>query len=344
VFGLSRIQAHTETMVEHTKRMIEDWEDGAVIDIDEEFEHLSLAILSDSLFDIDIDTQGEVMLRLRDVLDNLEVGGASTVTAMIPAWVPTPANRRWKRTLNDFDDMAKEMIEDHRNNPDSYDDLLSHMLQAEKEDGYSMSNQELRDQLKEFFVAGYDTTATTLKFTTHLFSVHSSVRQKLETELARILGGDPPTLDDLDELVYTEKVIRESLRRYPPGPAMFRQASEDTQIGGHHIPENTRVTLPQFMIQNDERFFDNPEAYQPERWSDDMDLDAPEYAYFPFGGGPRHCIGMRFGMLELTYIVSLIAQKFRFEPIYGNELDTDLQLLLGVFQPAQPIRMRVHKR
>lgn len=346
VFSLSHIQSHGETMVEHTERMIDDWNDGDVIDLDEEFAHLSLGILTDSVFDVDIesDSQAEIVFRMMDILRDLEIGGLSTISTAMPAWVPIPANRRWKQTMSEFGELATEMIERRRGNLDEYDDLLTHMLSAETEDGYSLSDAELRDQLKDFFLAGYETTATTLNFTAHLYSSHPSVRQKLEDEIDSVLGGSAPTLSDLDDLVYTEKVVRESLRRYPPGAAIFREATQDTRLGEYHISEGTRVALPQFIVQNDERFFDDPETFRPERWSDEMEVDAPNFAYFPFGGGPRICIGMRFAMMELTYILSIMAQKYRLEPVYGDELDIDLHLPLGIFQPSHPLRMRVHER
>ncbi|MFC6730802.1 cytochrome P450, partial [Natronoarchaeum mannanilyticum] len=261
--------------------------------------------------------------------------------AFLPDWVPTPANRRYRRSMEQFRETVDGLIERRRRAPGEYDDLLAILLDAEDESGRTMSDEEVRDQMITFLFAGHETTSLALTYAFLLLAQHDQVREKLDAEHERVLGGAAPTLADLDDLEYTETVIDEAMRLYPPAYVMFREALEDVEIGGYRVPEGTVVTLPQFRLHVDERFYDDPERFRPERWTDEFEEQLPEYAYFPFGGGPRHCIGMRFAMLELKTVLPTIAQRVDFELLSDPDPDLGAGITL---QPDEDVRMRVSKR
>jgi cytochrome P450 len=162
-----------------------------------------------------------------------------------------------------------------------------------------------------------------------------------DQEIEDVLGDEPPSPDDLDDLTYTEKIAKETLRLYPPAAMLFRKPLEDVSIGGYDIPEGTTLLLPQCTIQTDERWYDDPEAFRPERWTEENKDERPNYAYFPFGGGKHHCIGMRFAMMELKHVIPTVARHVRFELLSDPEPDIELGMTL---KPTEDIRMRVHRR
>lgn len=177
------------------------------------------------------------------------------------------------------------------------DDLLSLLVDAEFSDGSTMDEAQLRDHLITFLLAGHETSSLALSYALFLLAKHPKKAARLREEVDAALGGQRPTVADRPDLAYAEWVVREALRRYPPAYVLFRQPVADVTIGGYRIPEGTNLTLPAFRLHTDPRFWDDPDMFRPERWQGER--DGPEYAYFPFGDGPRHCIGMRFAMLEL---------------------------------------------
>jgi cytochrome P450 len=156
-----------------------------------------------------------------------------------------------------------------------------------------------------------------------------------------VLDGTSPSLTDLDALTYTEQVIQETLRLYPPAFIVFREAREDVELGGYRVPEGTKLTLPQYHVHTDKRWYDDPERFEPERWTDGFEESLPDYAYFPFGGGPRHCIGMRFAMLELKTVLPTVIQQVDFELL--SDPDPELSMATTL-RPVDDIRVRIRKR
>jgi len=338
-FTLERIESYTDAMVEYAGRTVDGWDDGETVAVDRAFSRLTLRILARSLFDLDIGDDEGVVTRTADVLN--ERADARNLQVFLPQWVPTPLNRRFERAMADMEDLVAELIEERREDPDEYDDLLSLLLTVEDEEGRQLSHEELVDNMVTFLFAGHDTTSLALTYTFLLLSTHPDVREELDREYDAVLGGDPPELDDLDDLAYTERVVKESLRLYPPAYVLFRQADADVAVGGYRIPEGTIVTLPQFRLHVDPRFWDSPDEFRPERWTEEMEADLPDYAYFPFGGGPRHCIGMRFAMTELKHLVPTIAQRVDFDLLSDPEPECQASVTL---RPADSVEMRVRKR
>jgi len=338
-FTLDRIETYTDAMVEYAGRTVDSWDDGGTVAVDRAFSRLTLRILARSLFDLDIGDEEGVVTRTADVLN--ERADARNLQVFLPQWVPTPLNRRFDRAITDMESLVADLIDERRADPGEYDDLLSLLLTVEDDEGRPLSRAELVDNMVTFLFAGHDTTSLALTYTFLLLSTHPEVREELDREHETVLGGDPPGIDDLDELTYTERVIKESLRRYPPAYVLFRQAAADLEVGGYRIPEGTVVTLPQFRLHADPRYWDDPDEFRPERWTDEMEAALPDYAYFPFGGGPRGCIGMRFAMTELLHLVPTIAQRVDFDLLSDPEPERQASVTL---RPAEPVEMRVRKR
>ena len=338
-FTLDRIDSYAGAMVEYAEQAVAGWAEGETVAVDRAFSRLTLRILAQSLFDIDIGDDEGVVTRAADALN--ERADTRNLQVFLPQWLPTPLNRRFDRATRDIEALVSELIEERRAVPGEYDDLLSLLLTVEDDTGRRLDQDELIDNMVTFLFAGHDTTSLALTYTFLLLSTHPEVRAKLDREHAEVLGGESPTRADLDDLVYTERVIEESLRCYPPAYVLFREATEDVEVGGFRIPEGSKVTLPQFRLHADPRFWDDPDAFRPERWTDEMEADLPDYAYFPFGGGPRHCIGMRFAMTELKHLVPTIAQRVDFELLSDPDPDLSASVTL---RPAEPVEMRVRKR
>jgi cytochrome P450 len=337
MFGLDRLQGYAEGMVEHADCMIETWDDGEEIALNRAFSELSLAILTRSLFDLDVRERGDVVTQAADALN--EIGTFESVELFLPSWLPIPGFNCFQTAMDAFDETVDELITERRN-PADYDDLLARML-SESGQGYTMSDSEIHDQMLTFLFAGHETTATTLTFASLLLATHPEKRERLDAEIEDVLGDEPPSPDDLDDLTYTEKIVKETLRLYPPAAMLFRKSLEDVTIGGYTVPEGTTLLLPQFTIQTDERWYDDPEAFRPERWTNEREDERPNYAYFPFGGGKHHCIGMRFAMMELKHVIPTVARRVNFELLSDPDPDTQLGMTL---KPTEDIRMRVHRR
>ena len=341
-FTMDRIAAYADGMVATAARSADAWDDGQEIHVDDAFGDLTLSILARTLFDIDIDPTGEDAAITRAATAINRRGDVTNPSTFLPDWLPTPGNRRYRRALGAFRERVDDLIAQRRRADAEAEDLLSLMLDATAQaDADGLSDTEIRDNLVTFLFAGHETTALGLTYAVLLLATHDAAADRLRTELDEELGDERPGFDDLPALEYTERVVTESLRLHPPAHLLIRRTTADTEIGGYRIPEGTLVTLPQFYVHTDERWYDDPEAFRPERWTDEMETELPEYAYFPFGGGPRHCIGMRFAMLELRLVLAVLAQAFEFELLS----DPDPAISSGVtHRPKDPVRVRLHRR
>jgi len=338
-FTMDRVRGYGDAMVDYTERLVADWEDGEAVRIDEAFSRLTLQVLAHSLFDIDLGTEAALVREFATTANDR--GSLDGVSAFLPTWVPTPKNRRYRRVLSEFRAFVEELIDERRGRAEEYDDILSLLLTATDEDGTPMSDVELRDQMATFLFAGHETTSLALTFTLLEVTKRDHVRERLDEEYERVLGGAAPEPTQIPQLAYTDQAVQESLRLYPPAFIIFREAREDVALGGYRIPEGTKVTLPQFHIHTDERWYDDPLRFDPDRWTDGFEEALPDYAYFPFGGGPRHCIGMRFAMLELQTVLPTLLQQVEFDLLSDPDPELDMAVTM---RPAEAVRMRVRKR
>lgn len=257
----------------------------------------------------------------------------------VPDWVPTPTNVRYRRALTRLDDVVADIISQRRRADEDAGDVVSMLLSARDESGERMSDETIRDEVLTLLLAGHETTAQALTFTFHLLARHPEIEQKLLAELDAVLDGEPPTMGDLPDLEYTEWVVTEAMRLYPPVWALVREPLADDEIAGYPIPAGATVGMYQWVIHRDPRQYEDPNAFVPERWADDGDRHP--FAYFPFGGGPRRCIGDRFAMLEARLLVATIVQQVHLELVSGSAVSLSPAITL---RPGGDVEMRVHSR
>lgn len=331
-FHAVHIRNYAEAMVTYAQAEVDSWEPATIRDIDDDMTRLALKIICKTLFDIEIDATSEVGHALEDIQSAL--AARFGVSVLLPNWVPTPANLQTKRATRELNERLGELIHERRENLRG--DLLSMLLQAEDEDGQRMTNQQVHDEAMVLFVAGHETTAKMLGWTWYVISQHPEVEAKLHTELDTVLAGRLPTLDDLPKLSYTELVLKESLRLYPPVWLVLRETAEDVKMNGDTLNQGALVLICPYVIQRDARYFTEPTLFRPERFADES---IPRYAYVPFITGPRVCLGNAFAMMEAQLVLATIAQRYRLT--LAEEVTP---LAAGSLVPKHGIKMKISAR
>ena len=318
-FHQARIAAYAEIMVGYAQRMLTTWSDGQTLDIHEAMMHLTLGIVAKTLFDADVSHEAEDVDAALSVLMGKFLRQAG-LALLLPRWVPLPTSRLLKRAVGRLDKVIYSIIERRRASGQMSGDLLSVFLQVQDDDGVGMTDRQLHDEIMTLFLAGHETTANVLSWTWFLLGRHPDAEQKLTKELGRVLGGRIPTPADLPRLIYTDMVLRESMRLYPPVWVIGRRALAPFRLGEYELPADTNVLISQLIMHKDARYFPEPERFDPDRWgaSDPRAAALPRFAYFPFGGGPRVCIGAGFAMMEAVLLLATIAQKFRIQIAPGQ--------------------------
>ncbi|HEY2155527.1 MAG TPA: cytochrome P450 [Isosphaeraceae bacterium] len=310
-FHRERIAAHAAMMVDFTERILRDWADGQTRDAQEDMMQLTLQIVAKALFDADVSGDAaDASAAMETTLKAFTIRVSRIVK--FPTWVPTPLNLRTRRAIGQLDAIIFRIIASRRATGEDRGDLLSMLLKArDEDDGTRMTDRQLRDEAMTLFMAGHETTANTLAWVWYLLATHPEVEEKLHSELDRVLDDRPPTFDDLPQLSYAEHVVSEALRLYPTVWLLGREATEPCEVGGYDVPVGRTVFMSQWVIHRDPRFFDDPLSYRPERWADGLAKRIHRYAYFPFGGGPRICIGNGFAMMEAVLLLATIARRYR---------------------------------
>jgi cytochrome P450 len=232
----------------------------------------------------------------------------------LPSWLPTPNKFRQAAAVREMDAILAEIIGQRRHASTDRGDLLSMLMLARDEGEQGMSDQQLRDEVMTLFIAGHETTAVALTWAFYLLSQHPHIEARLHEELDQELRGRLPTVADLARLTYTAQVIKETMRLCPPVPLIPREVLNDTVIRGYQIPKGTPVIFASYIAHRNPTYFEEPETFQPERWTAAFEKQLPRYAYFPFGGGPRVCIGNSFAMMETQLILATVAQRYRLRP------------------------------
>ncbi|HEY8186582.1 MAG TPA: cytochrome P450 [Pyrinomonadaceae bacterium] len=339
-FHRHRINAYAETMVDYAQRTISTWQDGEVRDIHRYMMRLTLEIVVKTLFNADVsgdaDKVGHVLARITKPF-----AAQATVKWILDNRLPTLTHRRFNRDAREIDSIVYRIINERRSSGQDEGDLLSMLLKAHDEEGGDRNDKQLRDEVMTIFLAGHETSALTLSWAWYLMAQNPEIERKFHAELANVLGGRVPTMEDLPRLPYTEMIAKESLRLYPPAYALGREAVKECEIGGYRVPAGAQVFMFQWATQRDRRFFAHPEEFQPERWTEEFSNSLPKYAYFPFGGGPRLCIGNYFAMMEIMLLLATIGQRFRFSLV----LDHPVRLVPAMsLRPAGGIRVVVEKR
>jgi cytochrome P450 len=342
-FHKQRINTYASMMVDYTLRMeSERWRDGQQLDIAQEMMRLTLAIVGKTLFDTETETEAE------EVREALTATMESFTRFMLPFAelldrLPLPATRRFEQARARLDAIIYRMINERRVSGEDRGDLLSMLIMAqdEEEDGRGMSDEQLRDEAMTIFLAGHETTANALTWTWYLLSEHPEVEAKLHAEVDAVLGDRPPAVEDMASLRYTEMVLAESMRLYPPAWILGRRALKDYQAGGFHIPSGSIVVLSPYVMHRDERYFPEPARFDPERWTPEAKEARPQFSYFPFGGGPRRCIGEGFAWMEGVLVIAALARRWRMRLVPGHPVATQPMVTL---RPKHGMRMTLERR
>ncbi|HET8674674.1 MAG TPA: cytochrome P450 [Blastocatellia bacterium] len=340
-FHRNRIAEYGRDMVSYSEKMLESWRATETRDIHREMMIVTLKIAIKALFNVDTKREAVIMYNLSDeVIKMFELQERSTWLAH--NFLPTPDNRRFHKLVKDLDEYIYGIIRDRRRSGEDRGDLLSMLLDAQDEDdGSRMTDKQLRDEVMTLFMAGHETTALTLSWTWYLLSENPEADARLAAELESVLGGRAPRTEDLPQLKYANAIIKESMRLYPPAWGFGRQAIEDCEIGGYHIRKGRQLFFFPWIVHRDARYFENPEEFRPERWMDEKIKSLPKYAYFPFSGGPRACIGNSFAMMEAVLVLATVAQRFRLRLVEGHKIEPWPVFTL---RPRHGVRMVIEKR
>jgi cytochrome P450 len=320
-FHRERVASYGDVMVDYSKRLIASWRTGETRDMHRDMSRLTLEIVVRCLFNADVtndvDHIGEILSEMVKPF-----AAQATLKWILNNRLPTPEHIKFNRLAKRIDSVIYRIIDERRAAGKDAGDLLSMLLTAHDDDGSGMNNQQLRDEVMTLFLAGHETTALVLAWTWYLLGKNPDVEARFHAELDEVLAGRDAKLADLPRLKYTERIIKESMRLYPPAYGLGREAINDCEIAGYRIPAGTQVFMFQWATQRDARFFDDPLVFKPERWTEDFEARLPKYAYFPFGGGPRACIGASFATMELLLVLATIGQKFRLELLPDYTVET----------------------
>lgn len=340
-FHRQSIASYAQTMVEKTVKRLAKWNDGETLDIAEEMMSLTLEIVAKTLFGID------------DVGRTDKLGKAVTIAQTwlfrkdnsafpLPENFPTPRNIEFKRAMTFLDNTIFGIIDGRIQRKEFPNDLLTMLLLAEDEEGKKMGPQQLRDEALTLFLAGHETTSNALSWTLYLLSQDSKVESKFHAELDSALGGRPPTVSDIPNLQYTDMILSESMRLYPPAWILPRiSVGEDHLPSGAVLPKGVEVEVSQWAVHRNPEFFPDPEHFDPERFSPKAKDERPQFSYFPFGGGTRRCIGESFAKMEGVLLLATLAQRYRFELKKGEKVIPEPLITL---RPKGGLKMTLHAR
>ncbi len=344
MFHRDRIAQFGALMVQETGALADAWASRAhsaePFDVAAEMTRVTLAIVSRAMLSVDISQHVRVIGESLTTMN--EAMAQPGLSALFP-FLPTRTNRRIRSAKRALDAVIWKFIGERRASADKPDDLLSLLLSArDRETGKGLSDTQVRDEIATFLLAGHETTANALAWTWYLLGQNLQAEEKLHAELAGVLGARAPGVEDLPRLRYAAMVIDESMRLYPPAWAFSRSNIEDDELGGYRIKRGSLVYISQYVTHRHPAFWDEPDRFDPERFAPECSAKRPKYAYFPFGGGPRACIGSQFALTEAALILCTLAQRYRLRLIPGHPVEMQPLVTLrpryGVKVVAQPIR------
>jgi cytochrome P450 len=337
------VQRFAGIMLDATHRMLARWREiptGIPLAINVEMMRLAMSVISRSIFSVDIGEDfAEAGRALTQVLDFASQRSVSLLT--LPLSLPTPGNRRLNRALATIDQFLYGIIADRREKPPG-DDLLSRLMEMrDEETGAGMSEKQLRDEVLITFFAGHETTAQLLTWAWYLFSEHPAVEERFHAELEEKLGGRTPGADDVEGLSYTRMVMDETLRLYSPVAIMARDARENDEVGGYEVPAGTIVTLSPYATHRHPEFWERPFEFNPDHFAPEQVEARPRYAYYPFGAGPRICLGKHFALLEAALVLAEVGQRYRPRLVPGQEIKSHWS---GTLRPDRDVMMVLEGR
>jgi cytochrome P450 len=356
-FHRESLARYAEITVEEAARLMETWKPGETRNIHNDMMNVTLRIVLRSLFGTEL---GDNMRIIEPALEAIMVSSSGFNSIAFFLRVPTRTRKLHFLAVKKLNEIVYALIARGRGKlkadgsvahaehaapaeqpAGGAKDLLTLLLTARDDDGNSMSDQQLRDEVITLLLAGHETTALNLSWTWFLLAQHPEMEEKLLAELDAVLGGRAPSAADLPKLQYTDRVIRETLRLYPPAWRIFRRTEEPLKVGEYVLPAGANIVLSQWVTQRDPRWFSEPERFNPDRWSEEAAAKLPRFAYFPFGGGPRVCIGAGFAMMEATLLLATIAQRFRTRLAPNQRVKPLASITL---RPKNGIRMKLEQR
>jgi cytochrome P450 len=340
-FHRDRIAGYGDFMVGYADRLRRTWQDGAALDIAREMNRLTLSIVGRTLFDVDVESQaaavGEALTAVMESFWMMMLPLAEVLERL-----PVPRLRRARMARARLDAIIYRMIADRRASGGDRGDLLSMLLAAQDEDdGGVMTDQQVRDEAMTIFLAGHETTANALMWTWYLLAGAPEVEAGLHAEVDRVLQGRLPSMGDLGSLHYVERIVTEAMRLYPPAWIIGRRAIDAYPLGDYVAPPRSILVMSPYIMQRDPRFYADPERFDPDRWTPQFRAALPKFAYFPFGGGPRQCIGESFAWMELVLVVATISQQWRLRLVPGHPVVPQPLITL---RAKHGMRMTVEKR
>jgi cytochrome P450 len=339
-FHRARIAAYADTMIDCARQASAGWRDGETIDVSSAMMRLTLSIAARTLFDVAIDRDADQVGRaMTRVLESfwLTLLPFSDVIAALPL----AAARESRAARHELDRLIFDMMAHRRAGGSMGNDVLSTLLQAGDESGEGLSDEEIRDEVMTLILAGHETTANALTWTWYLLSTAPASAAAMRSEVDAVLGDRSPGADDLASLPYVTKVVTEAMRLYPPAWLVGRRALEACEVGGYTVPRGAMVFMSQWTMHHDERYYADAGRFEPERWSAAFRASLPRYAYFPFGGGSRHCIGESFAWMELTLLVAWVARRWDLRLVPGHRVVPHPLITL---RSKHGMQMTLHRR
>ncbi len=337
-FHAQRIHAYAETMVDATQKLMQTWEDGAQRDVSHDMMVLTLRIVAKTLFSTEVEADINLINRVIEQFQRI------AVEQLFPSWLPTPSRIITRQVTHKLNQRIYEMIAQRRANGGDNGDLMAMLLLSTDEDGNRLSDLDVRDEAVTLILAGHETTSNTLSWTFKLLAEHPEVEARLHAELDAVLGGRVPTLADLRQLTYTNMVLKEAMRLYPAAWVIGRQALEDVEIQGEVIPKGAILNIYTYFIQRNEKYWDNPTRFDPERFSPENEGRINKWAYIPFSTGPRVCVGNSFAMMEAQLLLATIASRFQLSLPTGHSVELNPLVTLNpkgglpmILKERQPI-------
>jgi len=349
-FYPKRIKTYSDMMIKQANDMCNSWHDGAILDIHKEMTKLTLAIICKTVLGYDIDPEhdevGDALLTCMKYFNRLLMPFGELIEK-IPL---LPINKGFQKAKKDLDSIVYSIIKEHRKKLDkgddteSHDDLLLTLLQAQDEEAGigRMTDEQLRDEVMTIFLAGHETTANALTWTYYLLSENPLIETRLQEELYSTFGNSrtPITVDDVPKLQYTEKLLTESMRLFPPAWALGRQAIDDYKVGGYSVPKGSIILMSQYVMHRDPRYFPEPDRFYPDRWTEEFKKQLPRFSYFPFGGGIRGCIGEPFAWMEGILLIATICRQWRLKHIPSHKVELKPLITL---RPKYGMQMKITK-
>ena len=347
-FHRRMIEGYSTIMAQYSARHSDGWRDGTEVDMAQEMRELTLNIVVKTLFSIDLPEDVQrigAAFELSNKYISVRFNQFERVRALLHS-LPLPLTWSFKRKLSYLDGLVYDLIEQRRASDDQYGDLLSLMIDAEDDgqagaDGSHMTDRQVRDETVTMFAVGHETVTTALTWTWYLLSTHPELQRRFHAELDDVLEGRPPSLGDLPDLKFTEQIITESMRLYPPIWRTGRLALEPFELRGYTIPKGAVLCIAPIITHRDPRWFDRPDEFLPDRWTPEFREEMHRYAYFPFGGGPRVCIGEGFAWMEAKLVMATLGQRWRVH--HERKRETALMPLVSL-RPRHGMPLRLELR